>query len=128
MNVFDAARQLGKALLDTPEGRSLEGARFLLDANEASKKMLRNYYDYTGWLREKIKSGELSEEDYPKEIEKLERMKQELNEDEFVGAMLKAEADFLNIKQQAMDIFNAVVQGDVDGGCSGDCGGCNGCH
>ena len=89
--VFDKARDLATALLESEAGKKVNDARFKV----------------------------------------LDQMGAELNKNQVVADMVRAEDEFNKFVGQVMNVFNATLSGDSEnsnGGCTGSCSTCGGCH
>lgn len=128
MDVFEKARELGNLLLETPEGKKLNDKKYIFEGNEESQRKLFEYSRYREAVQVKIHSGELSEEDLKVEQENMKKKIDEVTADPIISDMLKAEEEFSALVNQAMNVLRATIEGESEGGCSGSCSSCGGCH
>lgn len=128
MNIFEKARELGNLILETKEGKKLNDKRYIFDANEDAKRKLFEYSRYRDSIQIKINNGELSGEELKSEQENLKKKASEVMEDPIIREMFAAEEELSAIVNQVINILTATVEGNADGGCSGNCSVCSGCH
>jgi cell fate (sporulation/competence/biofilm development) regulator YlbF (YheA/YmcA/DUF963 family) len=126
---FDMARELAQALLESKEGMAVNDARYVFDGDEEAQKLLFGYTGARRSLESRIQNGQIEDEDIDAEAAKLEEMAKELNANKVIADMMNAENSFQQYINSVMNVFNATLSGDENkGGCSGNCGGCSGCH
>lgn len=127
--VFEMARDLATALLESEAGKKVNDARYIFDCNEDAQKQLFEYSNFRTTLETGIQNGSLNEEEIDAQVKILDQMGAELNKNEIVADMVKAEDEFNKFVTQVMNVFNATLSGDSNGGgCSGSCSTCGGCH
>ncbi len=129
--VFDKARELAEMLLESEQGKKMNDARYVFECNEDAKAQLINYTNYRQAVQMKIDSGELSEEETKKESEKISAMIKEMQANPIINDMVAAESDFNMYVNRVMSVFQATLQGmpeNEEGGCTGSCSSCGGCH
>ncbi len=131
-NVYELARELATAVLETKEGQKVSEARFIFDNNEEARQQLLDYNIYKDAVNSRIEEGQLSREEMQKEGGKMAQMVDELKKNPIINDMVKAEAEFNMLVNRVIGIFQASLTGEdenEDGcGCSGGCGSCSGCH
>lgn len=133
INLFEQARNLAESLLNTPEGKKYQEAKYIFEGDDIAMNKLQEYTKMRENLKMQTRRNENKEE--------LDALKQELNtmladikSDEVITNLFNSEEQFNKIVTSVMDIFNATLTGNSDedagGGCcgSGGCGGCSGCH
>lgn len=130
--VFDKARELAEMLLESEQGKRMNDARYIFESDEASKAQLMEYTTYLQAVRERMDEGSLSEEEMNTENSKIKEMRSALQANPVINDMVAAESDFNMFVNHVMSVFQATLQGDpeagADGGCTGSCGTCGGCH
>lgn len=128
MNPFEKARELGNLLLETEEAKKLNGKRYIFESDEQAQRKLFEYSRQRDELQMKIHSGALSKEEIADEQEKLKKKAGEVMLDPVIRDMFAAEEEFSALVDQVMDILRATIDGSAEGGCTGRCSGCSGCH
>lgn len=76
--VFDKARDLATALLESEAGKKVNDARFIFDGNEEAQKQLFEYSNSEQHLKPGIQNGSLSEEEIDAQVKVLTRWVQSL--------------------------------------------------
>jgi cell fate (sporulation/competence/biofilm development) regulator YlbF (YheA/YmcA/DUF963 family) len=131
MTVYDMARELAEKLLETPEGKAVTEKRAIFDNDEQAQERLREYNLRKASLNEKVKAGYMTAEQIENATLELKGRVEELKNDEVIGGMAKAEAEFSEIVNSVINVFQATLNGESEfsqNGCSGNCSGCSGCH
>lgn len=129
--VFDKARELAEMLLESEQGKKMNDTRYVFEGNEEAKNQLLNYTNYRQAVQMKIDNGNLTQEEIQKESEKISSMIKEMQANPIINDMVAAESDFNMYVNHVMSVFQATLQGDsenMDGGCTGSCSTCGGCH
>mgnify|MGYP000680020074 FL=1 len=106
-------------------------ARYIFDGDEEAQKQLFEYSNFRTTLETGIQNGSLSEEEIDAQVKILDQMGAELNKNQVVADMVRAEDQFNKFVGQVMNVFNATLSGDSEnssGGCTGSCSTCGGCH
>ncbi len=102
-------------------------ARYIFDGDKEAQSQLFNYSNYKAAIQEKYNNGTINEEELANESVKLGEMMEELKKNPVIMDMLDAETEFSMMVNQVMNILNATISGN-EGGCSGSCSSCSGCH
>lgn len=128
--IFDKSRELANLLLETDEGKALNDARYVFEGDSTAQQMMSDYSIYRQNVANRMEDGSLSKEEIEKENDILAAKIKELQENEVIKQYFIAENNFNNIVNHAMNVFNATIAGDdfLNGGCSGSCSTCGGCH
>ena len=130
--VFDKARDLATALLESEAGKKVNDARFIFDGNEEAQKQLFEYSNFRTTLETGIRNMVLqAKKKLMHRLKFLTRWVQSLIKMQVVADMVRAEDEFNKFVGQVMNVFNATLSGDSEnsnGGCTGSCSTCGGCH
>ncbi len=129
MTIFEQARDLANALLESEQGKRMRETQYIFDGNDEARQQLLDYNNYRDAINTRLQSGELSEDEMKAEGKRLQEMIAELKKNPIINDMVIAEGNFSALVDQVMNIFNATLTGDIpEGGCNGHCSGCSGCH
>ncbi len=130
MSIYEKARELGEMILETDEGKRLYDAKFVYQGDEDAKSVLSQYMQFRNALQVKMQSGELSEEEFKVEFEKLKKFGEDAKKNEVVAELMAAEEQFNRVVNSVLGILKETVLKDDEeaGGCSGSCSSCSGCH
>lgn len=126
--IFRLARQLGEKIIETEQAKNMADARFIFDNDEEAQKLLFDYNDYRNKMQEKMEKGEMDQEEFKRVSEEINEKIKELKAHPVVGQMVRTENEFNYFVNQVMNILKATIQGEEEGGCSGSCSSCSGCH
>ena len=103
--VFDKARDLATALLESEAGKKVNDARYIFDGDEEAQKQLFEYSNFRTTLETGIQNGSLSEEEIDAQVKILDQMGAELNKNQVVADMVRAEDQFNKFVGQVMNVF-----------------------
>lgn len=129
-NLFEQARELAKALLETKEGKKYEEAKYIFEGDDEAVAMLQEYAKQTQDFQMRMQRGDAGP-DFENAREELNKLVTQMKENTIITELFKAEGEFNQMVGSVMDIFNATLMGQSEeqgGCCSGGCGGCSGCH
>ena len=86
--VFDKARDLATALLESEAGKEVNDARYIFDGDEEAQKQLFEYSNFRTTLETGIQNGSLSEEEIDAQVKILDQMGAELNKNQLFLRLL----------------------------------------
>ncbi len=129
MDVMEKTRELGQALLASPEYQAMREAEERMDADESAKALMASF-QATRDRVQAIMSGEDVDRDKLMEASKAFREAQEaLQANEVVNAYLETRDAFSAVITQVNQVLKFIVTGETEeDACAGDCGSCGGCH
>ncbi|MDO5388046.1 MAG: YlbF family regulator [Clostridia bacterium] len=130
-SIYDMARELAYAVLSTDEGKKVAETRYIFDNNEEARQKMLDYNTYREAVNMRVQEGSISQEEMKAEGTKLSQMIAELKANSIINDMVQAEGEFNAVINRVMNIFQATITGeceDENGGCTGSCGTCGGCH
>lgn len=127
MSVYEKARELGEMILETKEGKRYYDAKYVYDGDDDAKKALMEYSQFKSILQNKVHEGNLSEEEFKEELSKLNKIGEKAQQNPVVSELMSAEGEFNRLVNSVFDILKGTVT-KSDGGCSGSCSSCGGCH
>lgn len=129
--LFEQARKLAENLLDTPEGKKYQEAKYIFEGDDDSINTLQEYAKMRQDFQIRMQKGE-SGEAFENARQELNEMVEKVKSNEIITNLFQAEETFNAMVSNVMDIFNATLIGESEEeqGCcgSGGCGGCTGCH
>ena len=128
--VLECARQLGMAIVESDVYKNMQVAEASAMNNEEVSAAMARFIE----LKQLI-GDEMSKEDanplllseYGREMDELQ---QKLNDMQVVDEMTAARQRFSEMMNQVNKILEFIITGEnsAQGGCSGNCSGCSGCH
>lgn len=130
-SIYEQARELAFAVLSTDEGKKVAETRYIFDNDEKSRQQLLDYNTYREAVNMRVQEGSISQDDLKAEGSKLTEMIQELKKNTIINDMIQAESEFNQVINRVVSIFQSTITGeceDEEGGCTGSCSSCSGCH
>lgn len=125
--VYELARELANRILESDYAKAVNETRYIFDGNEQAQKLLFDYSDAK--KKYELEKDSLTEEGQKERLDKISDMAQNLRENSVVADMMRAENRYRMFVSSVMDVFNASLSGqDQEGGCTGKCSTCAGCH
>lgn len=88
VNIYDTANQLERDLRATKEFEALKQAHALVQANETSRELFKQFTDHTKTMQELTMRGESPTEEM---IQTLQTMSQTIAEDDNIKQLVEAE-------------------------------------
>lgn len=130
-NLFEQARNLAENLLNTPEGKKYQEAKYIFEGDDIAMNKLQEYSKMRQDFQMRMQRGEAGE-DFEIARQELNQMVEDIKADEVITNLFKSEEEFNQMVTNVMDIFNATLIGESEnmqgGCCNSGCGGCSGCH
>ena len=127
--IFEKARELGEAIIDSNEYKELRRTEMEQENDEEAMRLLKEYSDVRTRLAEEIQKGEPSEERMAQIREELEEAYSNMTTNDRITAYINAQRTFQAIIDQMNNIISFHITGKMPGGCSGSCSSCGGnCH
>ena len=128
MDYVEAAALLGQAILESGEFKQFKDAEAALLADEKAQQLMLEYRELQSEMV-KASRGDVDKEGLEKIRDTLLAKQNELNEYEVTKQYFKGKQDF----DRMMKSVNGVLEhfltgGGQEGGCSGSCASCAGCH
>ena len=131
-NCYDKARELGNLILESSAAKKLHEARQVFEADAEAKKGLDEYSAFQMDFRSKASQGEISQDEFAANSEKLMQMAEKLQSNEIISNLMEAEAEFNDFVNGVMNILKFTITGtDASDACGchgcpgGNCGGCD---
>lgn len=126
MDYVEAASSLGEAIKNSAEFAAWQSAELAMMQDEKAQELMSEFKD----LQMKLVHG--SRDDMDKdELEKIRdtlmEKQKELNEYEVTKNYFEGKKGFETMMRTVNDIIQHFLSGD-NGGCSGSCASCSGCH
>lgn len=128
MEIFDKARELGEAIVNSNEYKALKLAEAKQEQDEEAMKLLQEYSKVRHELGEEISKGDVSEERMEEIRSAVEAAYEKVTENELIADYINAQSTFQAIIDQMNSILSYHITGHMPGGCSGSCSSCGGCH
>ncbi|MBQ6795566.1 MAG: YlbF family regulator [Clostridia bacterium] len=125
--ILTKARELGQAIVDSDEYKTLKKAEEAQEKDEEAMALLVEYNNVRKALAEEINSGEVSDERMAEIRTKLEESYEKVMSHPTISGYYEAQKKFEAIVGQMNSILTYFMTGEISGGCSGNCSGCSSC-
>lgn len=127
--IFEKARELGEAILESNEYKEFKAAELAQENDEEALALLKEYSDVRSRLAGEIQKGDVSEERIAEIREELEEAYTKMTTNDTITAFINAQRTFQAVIEQMNNILSFHITGKMPGGCSGNCASCGGdCH
>ena len=128
MNVFEKAHELGAMIAESAELKKVNEAREAQTADNDAALALMNYNRKRDQLIKEASDPDISNERMQEIRNEMEREVDKLNNNKTIADFMEAMQAFNDMMDQINGIVASYINPSEDGGCSGDCGSCSGCH
>ncbi len=128
-DIMDKAKELGVMIVESEEYKAIKLAEAnQLDDKEAVELMME-YHNTREELTKKASDPHITKEDFEKIQEQAKAAFEKIMANRNIAAYVDAQQNFTNLMNQINNILSYYVSGkDSEGGCSGSCSSCSGCH
>lgn len=128
--VMECARALGMAIVESEVYQNMQAAEAGAMGNEEVTTAMARFIELKQLIGEEMSKENADPmllSDYGKEMDELQ---QKLNDMDVVDAMTSARQRFSEMMNQVNKILEFIITGETasEGGCTGNCGTCGGCH
>ena len=127
--VQECARALGEAIVASEEYKNMQIAEADAMNDPAAAEAMSRFMELRAKMDEAMGMREPNPEvlaEYGKQMDDVQRT---LNSLPSIDAMTSSRQAFSGLMNQVNKILEFIIAGEVEqGGCSGNCSGCSGCH
>ncbi len=124
--IFEKARELGEAIIESNEYKELKAAELRQENDEEALTLLKEYSEVRSRLASEIQKGDVSEDRIAEIREELEEAYSKMTTNDAITAYINAQRTFQAIIDQMNSIISFHITGKMPGGCSGNCSSCGG--
>lgn len=128
MNVFEKAHELGTMIADSEEFKRVNEAREAQTADGDAALVLMNYNRKRDQLIKEASEPNISNERMQEIRNEMEKEVDKLNNNKTIAEFMEAMQAFNEMMDQVNGIVASYINPKDEGGCSGNCGSCGGCH
>lgn len=130
MEVIEAARQLGEALMQDERAKRLQLAKAANDADTVLQGMIGEFNLKKLNYQNLLQQESVDREKVSKVEGELKELYTKIMENDTMKAFENAKKEMDELIGHINSIIQVSVSGEVsaEGGCSGQCSGCAGCH
>ncbi len=128
MNVFEKAHELGTMIAESDTFKRLNDAREAQSADGEASLVLMNYNRKREQLIKEAAEPGISNERMQEIRNEMEKEVEKLNNNKSIAEFMEAMQEFNDMMEQVNAIVGSYINPAEEGGCSGNCGSCGGCH
>lgn len=128
MNVFDKAHELGTMIAESEEFKRVNEARDAQTADGDAALVLMNYNRKRDQLIKEASDPDISKERMQEIRNEMEKEVDKLNKNKTIADFMEAMQAFNDMMDQVNGIVASYINPKDEGGCSGNCSSCGGCH
>ena len=128
--ITDCARALGEAIVASEEYKNMQVTEAAAMGDPAVTEAMARYMELKNKLGDVMSSPDADAETISKLGREMDEIQQNLSAMPAVDAMTTARQQFSEVMNQVNRILEYIITGELpqQGGCSGNCSGCSGCH
>ncbi len=128
MNVFEKAHELGTMIAESEEFKRVNQAREAQTADGDAAIVLMNYNRKRDQLIKEASEPDISNERMQEIRNEMEKEVEKLNNNKTIAEFMEAMQAFNEMMDGVNGIVASYINPKDEGGCSGNCGSCGGCH
>ena len=128
--VTDCARALGEAIVASEEYKNMQVTESAAMSDPAVADLMARYMEIKNTLGEVMCQPDADANLISKYGQEMDEIQQQLTAMPAVDAMTTARQQFSEMMNQVNSVLEYIITGELpqQGGCSGNCSGCSGCH
>ncbi len=129
--VFEKTRELGQALLESDVYKKMKEAEEKAMLNVEAAEMMALYLEKRSQIQEMMEVENPDPGAMKRLSDEMDEVQQKLQMVDDIVALTSARAEFNGLIGQINQVLQFIVTGrmtDEEGGCSGSCNSCSGCH
>lgn len=127
--VMMKAQELAQAILDTGYYQKMQELEAQLTADETAAALVADYVEKRNAFEQLMRTEGAARSDFASVGKAYADAQAALDENELVKQMRQAQKTYNDLMENVNRILRLVVTGEPEeGGCSGDCASCGGCH
>lgn len=126
--VLDKARELAIALTESEEYLAYKEAESIQLSDQEACKLLADYRVTQDNLAKRAAADGVTKEELEAIQSEAQASFDGLMQNVSIKNYLDAQSKFSNLVNQVNNIISYFITGQTEGGCSGNCGSCGGCH
>ena len=131
--ILDMAQKLGQAIADTEEIKVFHEMEKIFNEDTEAQRVMNEYEAERAKMTVKAKETGMTPESLQLFQNEMKKSMDKLMANKTVKEYLEAKSNFNDIIKKVNSIISFCIQGEdqelaSEGGCSGNCGSCGGCH
>ena len=129
--IFEKTRELGQALLESDVYQKMKEAEEKAMQNVEAAEMMALYLEKRSQIQQMMEVENPDPGAMKRLSDEMDEVQQKLQMVDDIVALTSARAEFNGLIGQINQVLQFIVTGrmtDEEGGCSGSCDSCSGCH
>lgn len=128
--VLEKAQELAEAIVDCEIYQRMHKAELLASKDEAAGKAMADFIEKRQAVEGLLADSNMDRDALAKAGQEMEEAEKLLNEVPLVKEMQDARKEFTQMMENVNQLLRLIITGEVEnnGGCTGDCSSCGGCH
>ena len=129
--IFEKTRELGQALLESEVYQKMKAAEEKAMLNVEAAEMMALYLEKRSQIQEMMEVENPDPGAMKRLSDEMDEVQQKLQMVDDIVALTTARAEFNGLIGQINQVLQFIVTGrmtDEEGGCTGSCDSCSGCH
>ena len=133
LDIFEKSRELGELLVASDEYKKVQRAEEAFNDDEFAQKKVAEFNELQQNVQNMMQTPDPDQAAIAAEADRLRNMQAELIEMPSIKAMNVAQTEFSNLLTQVNQVLRFIITGQTEepeseGGCTGSCSSCSGCH
>ena len=133
LEIFEKSRELGELLVASDEYKKVQQAEEAFNSDEFAQAKVAEFNELQQNVQNMMQTPDPDQAAIAAEADRLRNMQAELIEMPSVKAMNDAQTEFSNLLGQVNQVLRFIITGQTEepeseGGCTGSCSSCSGCH
>ena len=129
--VFQKTRELGQALLESETYQRMKEAEERAMQNQEAAQLMASFLEKRGQIQQMMQEGNPDPGALKRISDEMDEDQERLQMMDDIVALTQARGEFTGLINQVNQVLQFIVTGrmdDPEGGCSGSCESCGGCH
>ena len=128
--VFAKTRELGQALIESEAYQNMKSAEERAYRNADAAEAMGRYLELKNRIDSVMSQADADPEEISRYGREMDELQQQLNAMPAVDAMTTSRQKFSELMNQVNRVLEFIITGEVaqEGGCTGNCSSCGGCH
>lgn len=128
--VTECAKALGEAIVASEEYKNMQITEKAAMSDPAVAEAMGRYLELKNRIDSVMSQADADPEEISHYGREMDELQQQLNAMPAVDAMTTSRQKFSELMNQVNRVLEFIITGEVaqEGGCTGNCGSCGGCH
>lgn len=128
-DIMEKAKELGIMIVESDEFKTLKQTEAAQLEDKEAVELMMEYHNSREEITKKASDPHITKEAFEKIQEEAKAAFEKIMTNKNIAAYVDAQQNFTNLMNQVNSILSYYISGkDSEGGCSGSCSSCSGCH